>query len=353
MDDNQASFPRHTVEFSGKADEYFSIWIVNILLSVVTLGIYSAWAKVRTLRYFYGHTRVDGHGFHYLAKPMQILKGRLLAVAFFALYSVLSATTPVLGGLMMLAMVFLFPWIINQGMRFHMRMIQHRNVRFSFAGSYGEALVNFILLPVASLFTFYLMLPWVLKRIDEYLHSNIRYGGKPLEVKLLTSNYYVAALTAIAVSMIAFFILALLAGLGFGGLTLAGADTQSGAMPVVMGVLFAAFYFVAVALVSAIYQAMIRNHLVSSCRFDNVAEFESDLKVVDYTLLILSNTIAIVCTLGLAYPWAKIRKTALLADATHVTLMPGINELTDQQDEQTGAFGEEAANVFDIDISLG
>ena len=47
-------------QFTGTGGEYFKIWIVNILLSIVTLGIYSAWAKVRRKQYFYGNTRVAG-----------------------------------------------------------------------------------------------------------------------------------------------------------------------------------------------------------------------------------------------------------------------------------------------------
>ena len=83
------------VSFHGKASEFFSIWIVNLLLSIVTLGIYSAWAKVRTNRYFYGNTDIDGHRFSYLANPLQILKGRIIAVCLFASYFILSAVSPV------------------------------------------------------------------------------------------------------------------------------------------------------------------------------------------------------------------------------------------------------------------
>ena len=49
--------------FTGTGGEYFRIWIVNLILSILTLGIYSAWAKVRTNRYFYGNTQVDNTGF--------------------------------------------------------------------------------------------------------------------------------------------------------------------------------------------------------------------------------------------------------------------------------------------------
>ena len=58
---------RHGVEFTGNAREFFGIWFVNLVLSVLTLGIYSAWAKVRTERYFYGNTRFGGAPFEYLS----------------------------------------------------------------------------------------------------------------------------------------------------------------------------------------------------------------------------------------------------------------------------------------------
>src|SRR6266404_7232639 len=81
---NVADPERHPVEFTAHAGEYFRIWIVNLALTIVTLGIYSAWAKVRKRRYFYGHTRIDGESFEYRANPVAILKGRLIAVALFA-----------------------------------------------------------------------------------------------------------------------------------------------------------------------------------------------------------------------------------------------------------------------------
>src|SRR6187455_1066695 len=70
-------------EFRATGGEYFRIWIVNLLLTIVTLGIYSAWAKVRRLRYFYGNTLLDGHSFEYHGRPLAILKGRLIVVGLY------------------------------------------------------------------------------------------------------------------------------------------------------------------------------------------------------------------------------------------------------------------------------
>ncbi len=50
-------------EFTGTAEEYFKIWIVNVGLTIVTFGIYSAWAKARKKRYLYGNTRLRGTAF--------------------------------------------------------------------------------------------------------------------------------------------------------------------------------------------------------------------------------------------------------------------------------------------------
>ncbi|WP_274602027.1 YjgN family protein [Pseudoalteromonas sp. S16_S37] len=161
----------HTVQFSGDAASYFSIWAVNILFTILTLGIYSAWATVRNKQYFYGHTSIDGHRFDYLATPMQILKGRVLAAICFTVYIVSSSYFPLIAALFLLVWMFALPWVINQGLRFNLRMTRYRNVQFSFAGNYKDAFINFIVLPFLSLFTLYLAMPWVLKRIDTYIHS--------------------------------------------------------------------------------------------------------------------------------------------------------------------------------------
>ena len=82
-------------QFTGSAAEYFRIWIVNLFLTLVSLGVYSAWAKVRKKRYFYGATRLDGDTFDYFASPKAILYGRIIAVvAFFSTRSRASSTRP-------------------------------------------------------------------------------------------------------------------------------------------------------------------------------------------------------------------------------------------------------------------
>ena len=360
MENNITTPPQPRVDkvaFSGKAGEFFGIWIVNLLLSIVTLGIYSAWAKVRTNQYFYGHTRIDQQPFRYLATPLQILKGRIIAVIIFGLFFVLSSLSPVFALLLALAFMFASPWLIVQSLKFNLRMTSYRNVRFAFHGDYLGALKYFVLLPLLSVFTLYLAMPWALKKIDHYLCSNISFGGKKLQINTDTSSYYIAALLAVAamiglgfVVAIAAFIIGMISaatfGSGFDG------DAGLGALAVLLPVAMFAVYFVGFALSGAVYQSLIRNHLFERTELPGVAKFKSEMQVMPFMWLILTNLLAIIITLGLAYPWAKIRKAAYMASVTTVAVYPGINSLVDEAQQNSNAFGEEAAGLFDVDVSL-
>src|SRR5205807_238375 len=120
--------------FSGDAHEYFRIWIVNLALTIVTFGIYSAWAKVRTQRYFYANTRVADAPFEYLAQPLPILKGRLIAFAVFGTYSLSRHISPQVQLAMALMIFVLVPVLIVLGQRFRARYSAWRSLNFSFTG---------------------------------------------------------------------------------------------------------------------------------------------------------------------------------------------------------------------------
>ena len=121
----------HRIKFHGKGGEYFAIWLVNALLTIVTLGIYSAWATVRRRRYFYGNTELDGDRFDYHAQPLQILKGRLLVIGGLIVFYILLAVTPLLGLLALLVLLALLPWIVIRSWRYNAIMSSYRGVRFN------------------------------------------------------------------------------------------------------------------------------------------------------------------------------------------------------------------------------
>lgn len=62
-------------EFTGSGSKYFRIWIVNLRLMFVTLGICHHLAKVRWLSYSHANTLVGGEPLGFHADPKKMLKG--------------------------------------------------------------------------------------------------------------------------------------------------------------------------------------------------------------------------------------------------------------------------------------
>ena len=147
-------------KFTGSGSEYFRIWIVNLLLTILTLGIYSAWAKVRRLRYFHGNTTLAGSSFEYHGQPLQILKGRLIAVAVLIPYFLVAWFFPPWDALFILLFFVLTPFLIVRSRLFTSRMTSWRNIRFDFVGGYGRAAGVYIGLMLLMIVTFGLIFPY-------------------------------------------------------------------------------------------------------------------------------------------------------------------------------------------------
>ena len=337
------------VKFHGNGTEYFAIWIVNILLSILTLGIYSAWATVRTNRYFYSNTEIVGHRLSYLAEPIQILKGRIIAVLLLAAYLIASNFSP-MAALVIIAIIMLMtPFIIVIGVRFRMRMMSYRNVRFNFKVRFGRACVVFLLFPILGVLSLYLAMPWVLKKIDEFLYENMEYGDKAFSTNLSAGDYYVAAVVSSFIAFVGFIII----GIGFGvTAAIAGSEGQS-IGHFLMLVLGAIVYLLVIVATASYYQAYIRNHVYNNTKIDDIATLKSDVKIFDLMVLNAGNYLMLICSLGLAIPWVKVRTAKFLSNATSLSILEGIEQVVATSGSQDSAVADEVIGAFDIDISIG
>ena len=174
-----ASQDFHRLSFTGSGKEYFGIWIVNILLTILTLGIYSAWAKVRRNRYFYGNTVLLGRAFEYHAKGKQIFIGRLIVFAYLIVYNILLTRAPFVGiAHRRRHFPLAFPGSIMRGLRFSARVTSYRNIRFDFAGRVGGAFVAFMAGPALAFLSLGILAPLASRWMYRYIGNNLRYGGR-------------------------------------------------------------------------------------------------------------------------------------------------------------------------------
>ena len=112
-------------------------------------------------------------------------------------------------------------------------------------------------------------------------------------------------------------------------------------------------YVLVFMLASSFYTARIRNHIFNHSKFNEVASFQSDLSVAQLIVLRFTNFVALVCTLGFAMPWVKIRTVALFTQVTKVNVLEGADKVVVDASKSASAVGEEVANVFDVDVGLG
>ena len=131
MDKNTNALP---VVFSGQGRDYFGIWAVNLLLTILTLGIYSAWAKVRRMHFFYRHTSLAGAAFDYHGEPLSILKGRTLAFLMFMAYQISAETEPIVAAIVFVILMAVMPWLLHRSLCFRMHNSSYRGLRFLFRG---------------------------------------------------------------------------------------------------------------------------------------------------------------------------------------------------------------------------
>ncbi len=139
MPQNIDAYP---LEFTGSGREYFRVWIVNVLLSIITLGIYTPWARRRTAQYFYSHTLVAGSPLEFTAQQRKMVMGFVLLMLITIAYQLAANTgqdTAV--GLFLLAGAVLAPFIWGSAMRFRLGATRWRGLRLQFTASWKEVYV--------------------------------------------------------------------------------------------------------------------------------------------------------------------------------------------------------------------
>lgn len=330
--------------FTGSGSEYFRIWIVNLMLSVVTLGVYSAWAKVRRLEYFYRNTRVAGASFDYHGRPLAILKGRIVAVLLFGGYTIAGAISPVAGLLAFVVLAVVMPFLINRSLRFRLYNSSYRGIRLQFHGTTGQAYWVFLCLPILSVFTLMALGPLWHHQLKEYQHANASYGRTRFSFSAPISGFYKAyGVTLLCVVVLVIYsavLLGLTAALMTGGVGRAFA----------VGLFVLSYIFFASAiwsLTTSLIQNLVWRHTALGPH-----TFLCRLEAHRLLRVVLLNTIATVLTLGLYKPFAQVRLAKYIVGELAIAVRGSLDGFAAGDRASIAAVGEEAAEIFDIDLAF-
>jgi uncharacterized membrane protein YjgN (DUF898 family) len=351
---NGSRFAPAPVTFTGSGAEYFGIWIVNLLLTIVTIGIYSSWAKVRRLQYFYRHTEVAGSTFDFHGDPVKIFIGRLIALSMLIAYNVSVRMQSVLTLVVVGAIGVVMPWLLRNSFRFRLYNSSWRGVRFHFRGGVGSAYRVFLLNGFLTLITLYIMAPFMHQRVKAYQHNNSWLGRTRCSFHATAGEFYLVYLVLLG----GIFALGVLIGVtGIGGVFAALSQAKAhGTHPNPFAVIRAIAVIYGVVILAAIsigpvFHALITNLIWRNTRIGE-HRIECNIPVLGLVWIGISNFFLTVITLGLFMPWAMVRLTKFQLQSVTVIPAGDLQEIVAAEPDKISAVGEETATAFDFDISL-
>ncbi|MBL8519066.1 MAG: DUF898 domain-containing protein [Betaproteobacteria bacterium] len=357
----------HDFRFTGAGMEYFRIWIVNLLLSLVTLGIYSAWAKVRKKRYFYGNTWVADSNFEFHGRPLSILKGRIIAVLALGAYSAASYLSPKLGQVLFVLLVAVSPWFIARTFAFNAHYSSYRQLRFRNVATTREvyaAVWPFFIVAIAALVLspelepgqvalstaewIGLMLPSLLALFAyPYVFGAIKcvhvnrsfYGGAPFALDAGIGRFYALYVKAYIIGLIA------IVCFGFFAMIVV-------MIPVIGFALMFGAYLVAGAAIFGYLRSRVGNLVFNATTLEGGVSFRSTLSATLLARLYFTNLLGIMLSLGLLIPWAAVRVARYRASQLALVSTGPLDAYLAARGREVAATGEELGDFFDVDLSL-
>jgi uncharacterized membrane protein YjgN (DUF898 family) len=332
-------------QFTGSAAEYFRIWIVNLFFTLISLGIYSAWAKVRKKRYFYGATRLDGDTFDYFASPKAILYGRIIAFVVFVLYGFACELYPPARYGFLAIGALLLPWLVMRTLGFNARNSAYRGIRFDFTAPTKEVVRRYLGLLAALVLTAGLAYPWCVARYKSFVVSHHAFGTSALHCELPARAFFAVYIRA-ALMLVALIVpIGALAAFAVARLELPESIAWVAYFLPMIGI------YAAYAVVYAYAQARTANLQWNHTSGPGL-RFQSTLGAMKLAGIYLGNVVAAALSAGLLIPWAVIRTLryrlenfTMIVDEEHVhAANPALAPV--------GAAGQELGDLFNLDLGL-
>ncbi len=310
----------HRLVFHGAGGSLFGISIVNVFLTIITLGIYYFWAKVRVRSYLLSETEFAGDRFAYHGTGKELLIGTLKATMLFfvpvagirllaELPGVPLGIRAVAGIVATVAILILIPLAMVGARRYRLSRTSWREIRFSFRGPAWDFVKLFIGGSLLSGLTLGLYYPFFDTKRHAFFVSHSYFGSQKFEFDGRGRDL-------------------------FGSFLLAALLT-----PFTLGLIW--FW----------YAAKKQRYFWEQTLFEG-ATFRYPVTGGALLLLYLGNILLLIVTLGLAWPWVMIRTIRF---SFRYLALKGPLELAaiEQEAQAASATGEALSGIMDAGFDLG
>ena len=369
---SSAEAPVHRLEHDGRSGELFVIFLVNLALSILTLGIYRFWGRTRIRRYVWSQTSLLGEPLEYSGRGMELFLGFLFALVLIygplaALYFGVDIDLPEPGeddpaagleglGILMLIVLaatpvlMLFYYVaLFAAYRYRIARTSWLGIRGGMEGSawsYGFVGLGLGFLNVISLGW---TKPWADSVVFKYRLSRTWFGNGAFESRLDAGGLY--GRYALAWFGTAFGLV--VAGLVLMALARSGLfdarDNRTVVAPWLLEaviVLVQLLPLIAYQLIVCAYKAALVRNIARTLTYGPV-RFRAEVTFGDVFRLRIPNFLLLAFTLGLAYPYVVMRTTRFIV--RHVEFRGDIRTAAIGQTEvEATRYGEGLMEFFGI-----
>jgi len=172
--------------------ELLRLFLMNVLLNILTFGVYRFWGKTRMRHYLWSQASFDDERFVYTGHGQELFHGFLLAFAVTGGLLIASqkasyfflAVDPEVEPLVRLVISYLMYILIGVGMygarRYVLSRSQWRGIRFALSGSTAAYAKTWISTQGLSILTLGLYTPFMRHHLFTYTLNNTWFGSEPV-----------------------------------------------------------------------------------------------------------------------------------------------------------------------------
>ncbi len=347
-------------------DGLLGLTIINFLLSIVTLGIYSFWGKTEIRKHIWSSIHINEEPLEYTGTGWELFLGAvivglliLVPLVFFQIFaSFLFTASSTMAGVVQVAVSIFVLFLIGVGTyrarRYRLSRSVWRGIRGSLAGSpvrFGGSFLFRYAMLVPTLGWAY---PWLRVGLNRHITNDMRFGQHPFHFRGSAAPLYLPFATVWIGGAV---IIAVIGGLFWGSVDLellSGGDDTDPFQPqrqglIILGIFLIGLpiFFVISGLLWVIYKAAELRYFADCTTFGDL-QFHLDATVWSLITLTLGNILIMLFTLGIGRPFVQRRLIRYVVARLETDGTVDIAAIQQSQ-QQLDRSGEGLAEAFDID----
>lgn len=356
-DESHAGFagavPDSAFRFTGNWREFAPIALTNLLLTIVTLGIYRFWAKARERRYLWSRTEFIDDSLEWTGTGGEMFKGFLIVMALllpailFLQFGLQAMILRGQGALAVLLTIVLYGGFLYLGGVAHYRALRYRLSRTYWHGirgggepggwAYG---LSYLWKTLAGALVLGLLVPWSMTQLWNERWNAMSFGPHRFEANAdtdgLMGRWVLLLLSPVAI-VIALIVVALL---------FRGSAPPSPGTAVFTSVLFVLGFYLLFGLIGLGYFAAYIRKVIDTLNLGDL-RFTFTARSKDWLVLFLGSLGLVVVTLGIGIIFLSYRNWSFFIRHLEAAGDVELGSLTQSTAERTSD-AEGLASAFDI-----